>query len=348
MLYKRKEVVIIGWINTGNPAICGETMKNQLMIKKLEEFNIKCHIMDFYQWRKRPWIILQLAWTIMIHRKATIIFSTSAQNVYPMMKFMKRIRWKQHTIHWVIGGSLAEKVTNGTFSRDVINYMNWTLVESPIMMKQLSECGVKHVIQTPNFKPINYIPPLTRNNEKMRFVFLSRIMPEKGCNYIFESANLLNKKGLKNTYDIDFYGKIASEYEEEFKKKIDALENVNYAGFLNLCENKGYDRLASYDLMLFPTYWKGEGFAGILIDAFIAGLPLIATDWAHNRQFMKEGETALFVPVHDIPALTRKMEECILKHFDLKVMARNCQKEASKYNIENVITIDFLKKIDII
>ena len=30
--------------------------------------------------------------------------------------------------------------------------------------------------------------------------------------------------------------------------------------------------------MLFPTYWHGEGFPGIVIDAFVAGLLVVATD----------------------------------------------------------------------
>lgn len=36
-----KEAIIIGWVNHKHPAVCGETMKNQLMINKLEENGIK-------------------------------------------------------------------------------------------------------------------------------------------------------------------------------------------------------------------------------------------------------------------------------------------------------------------
>ena len=41
-----KEAIIIGWVNHKHPAVCGETMKNQLMINKLEENGIKCLVMD--------------------------------------------------------------------------------------------------------------------------------------------------------------------------------------------------------------------------------------------------------------------------------------------------------------
>ena len=117
--------------------------------------------------------------------------------------------------------------------------------------------------------------------------------------------------GLQNKFLIDFYGKIDDSYESSFKERVDLIPNVNYQGFLNLGENEGYDKLSTYDMMLFPTYWKGEGFAGVFIDSFVSGVPMIVSDWAHNRQFLKESETALFVPVHDVTALYEKMYECI-------------------------------------
>ena len=34
------KAIVIGWINKGKPADCGETMKNQLMIHRLEELGV--------------------------------------------------------------------------------------------------------------------------------------------------------------------------------------------------------------------------------------------------------------------------------------------------------------------
>lgn len=345
----KNEVIIIGWVNYRKPAVCGETMKNQLLINRLEQLGLNCYVMDFYKWRKRPQIFLKLFYTLVVKRKATIIFSTSTENVYPMMKLMKFISWRQNTVHWVIGGSLGEKVIRGIYRSDVIGYMKWTLVESNIMLKQLTSMGVKNVIQVPNFKPIDYIPIKGNTiSKKIKFVFLSRIIPEKGCNDIISSVEILNEKGFIDSFSVDFYGKIAEDYEQEFINKVNKIDNVTYCGFMNLNEKHGYDLLASYDIMLFPTFWKGEGFAGIFIDAFIAGLPIIASDWAHNRQFLEEGKTALFIPVHDINALSEKMKECILGKYDLVLMSNICQKEASKYNINNVVTESLLKKVNIL
>ncbi len=349
----KNKAIIIGWINKNKLADCGETMKNQLMIQKLKELGVKCYLVDFKNWRKHPWVFLELLWFMFAHRDATLVFSTSTQNVYPMMKLMKCMRWRQHTVHWVIGGSLGENVMNGIYSAGVIGYMGYTIVESPIMKKQLEACGVRNVITLPNFKPINYYPKIGERissigKRPLKFVFLSRIMAEKGCDYILECAKQLNAMGLEQDYIIDFYGAVAKTYESVFTEKIKTLDNVYYRGFLNLRENEGYDTLATYDVMLFPTYWKGEGFAGVFIDAFVSGVPMIASDWAHNRQFMTENQTALFVPVHNIPALKEKMQECIEGKYDLKRMALCCQKHAETYNVDNVVTMQLLKRVGII
>lgn len=346
-----KDVMIVGWLNKGKPADCGETMKNQLIINKLEEMGVKCQQMDFKGWRRHPWVFIQLAWNMVIHRDSTLILSTSAQNVYLLMKIMKKIKWKQNVVHWVIGGSLGQKVEQGIYKPEVLGYMNHTLVESHLMVEQLEAAGVKGLKEVPNFKPIPYFPPIKKKYPQtklpLHFVFFSRIMPEKGCDHILEAARMLNDEGYEKKYSIDFFGKIADSYEKNFLRKLERFNNICYKGFLNLRENTGYDKLSGYDLMLFPTYWKGEGFAGVFIDAFVSGLPIITTDWAHNRVFLEEGKTALFVPVHDVVALHDKIKECIDGKYDIDFMAKNCQNQAVHYNIDNVITKELLEEIGV-
>ena len=48
----KKEIIFVGWINKGKTADCGETMKNQLCIKKLEEYGIHCRQIDFKNLKK--------------------------------------------------------------------------------------------------------------------------------------------------------------------------------------------------------------------------------------------------------------------------------------------------------
>jgi len=346
-----KQVLFVGWVNQGKPPVDGETTKNQYIIAELKKY-CKVTVLDFYQKRKHPWVYLQALWAVITQPHATIVLSTSASNIYGMLKWFKNLNIQRNVVHWVIGGTLGDRVKNGVFNADIIGYARHTLVESPLMLRQLEDCGVKGVIHVPNFKRIDYIPqPSTSHlggQGTLRFVFLSRIMAEKGCNEIIAAAKLLNEWGMQNRYIVDIYGKVANEYKSTFEEGISQLPNVNYQGFLDMRQNEGYDRLATYDMLLFPTYWRGEGFAGIFIDAFVAGLPMIITDWAHNSQFVKEGETGVFIPVHDAEALAHRMKECIQVKHDISRMKELCQIEAKKYDVRNIITEELLKIIELI
>ena len=342
-----KNILFVGWVNQGRAPVDGETAKNQYIIAELKKY-CKVTVLDFYEKRKHSWIYLQALWAVIIQSHATIVFSTSASNIYGVLKWFKKLNLRRNVVHWVIGGTLGDKVKNGVFDADVIGYAKHTLVESPLMLRQLEECGVKGVMQVPNFKRIDYLPKVSVPQNVLRFVFLSRIMAEKGCNEILAAAKLLNEWGLQKQYIVDFYGKVADDYKTTFEEGLSKLPNVKYQDFLDMRKEEGYDRLATYDMLLFPTYWKGEGFAGIFIDAFVSGLPLIITDWAHNRQFVKEGETGLFIPVQDAKALAQKMKDCIEGQYNISIMKELCQIEAKRYDLRNIITEELLKKIEIL
>lgn len=342
-----KKIIFVGWVNQGKAPVDGETTKNQYIIAELKKY-CKVTVLDFYQKRKHPWVYLQALWAVITQPQATIVLSTSASNIYGMLKWFKRLNLKRNIVHWVIGGTLGDKVKNGIFNANIIGYAKHTLVESPLMLRQLEDCGVAGVIQVPNFKLINYLPKVSVPQDVIRFVFLSRIMAEKGCNEIIAAAKLLNEWGMEDRYVVDFYGKVADDYRMTFENGISQLSNVKYQGFLDMRQTEGYDKLATYDMLLFPTCWRGEGFAGIFIDAFVAGLPMIITDWAHNSQFVKEGETGLFIPVHDAKALAQKMKECIEGQYNISIMKELCQIEAKRYDVRNIITEELLKKIEIL
>ena len=69
--------------------------------------------------------------------------------------------------------------------------------------------------------------------------------------------------------------------------------------------------LAKYDAMLFPTYWHGEGFPGIIIDAFVSGLPVIATDWSLNADIIEDGKTGVILKENTVEALAEAMDAMI-------------------------------------
>ena len=95
---------------------------------------------------------------------------------------------------------------------------------------------------------------------------------------------------------------------------------------------------------MFPTTWKGEGFPGVIIDAYAAGLPVIATDWNLNKEIICEGENGFIIPPNDVQALAKKMI-WVMNNRDLcKEIGMNNQIVSKHYHIDNV----WYKLIDLI
>ena len=349
----RKEILFVGWVNSGKKPVDGETTKNQYIIAELEKYcDVK--VLDFYRWKSHPWIYVQAAWNFLTKPNATIIFSTSASNVYLFLKLINKLDLKRNIIHWVIGGSFAKQVKEGLYDANVFSSINFNLVQCKGMIDELNEAGVMNAKFVSNFKPIKYYPDLAiiqkhrKECEKMRFVFMSRIMPDKGCDYILEAVEILNKQGLQNKYIVDFYGKVDPAYKRIFEHKVSLLPNVNYYGLLDLKSSKGYDTLSSYHAMLFPTFHPSEGIAGVIIDAYIAGLPVIASDWAHNPESVQDGKTGVLIATHDVDALVNIMKKIIDGLLNLDEMSVYAQNAAHGYDAQNAITPEYLKEINLL
>ena len=348
-----KKVIFVGWVNQGKAPVDGETTKNQYIIAELKKY-CKVTVLDFYEKRRHPWVYVQALWALLTKPKATIIFSTSAKNVYAILRLFKRLKVRRDIIYWVIGGAFGKNIKEGIFRADIFNYVKYNLVQCHGMIEELKSAGVSNARFVSNFKPIPYYPDLEKalaartKSETIRFVFLSRIMPSKGCDYIFEAVRRLNAKGLQPRFSVDFYGKIDATYREQFQEELGLLENVTWHGLLDLRTNEGYDALASYHAMLFPTFHPSEGFAGVFIDAFIAALPVLASDWAHNTEAITDGKQGIIYPVHNVEALMDAMEKCISGQVDLQAMARNARAEAPKYEAKNALSDHYLKSIGLV
>ena len=340
------QVLFVGWVNQGKAPVDGETTKNHYIIAELKKY-CKVTVLDFYEKKRHPWIYLQALWAFITQPNATIILSTSAKNVYGMLKLFKALRVRRDIIHWVIGGAFGKHVQEGRFRADIFNLVRYNLVQCKGMIAELEAAGVTNAKFVSNFKPITYYAG-RKASDKLRFVFLSRIMPDKGCDYLLGAIQMLNEKGLQDKFVVDFYGKIDASYQKTFMQKLNDLDNANYNGLLDLRTNEGYDTLATYHAMVFPTYWKGEGFAGVFIDAFIAGLPVLASDWAYNAEILSGEQLGLVYATHDVTALANTMEKCIEGEIDLIGMAKRARTEAVKYQADRVMTEEYLKSIKLL
>ena len=85
-----------------------------------------------------------------------------------------------------------------------------------------------------------------------------------------------------------------------------------------------------------------------MVDAFVAGLPVIASDWHLNKEIIIEGETGFLIKPCEEEDLLKIMEKCILNPSILNSMRDSCQRKAMEYDVDVVVTKDLFKSIGLI
>ena len=166
---------------------------------------------------------------------------------------------------------------------------------------------------------------------------------EKGIEDAVRAVCEINSMHSDIFAELDIYGQI-EDNQEEWLKKLQTLAPgyIKYKGMVPFSQSTKV--LKEYDALLFPTYYEGEGFAGTIIDAFAAGLPVIASDWKYNSEIIKSGMTGVIFKTHSINELKNAIISIDKDIKKWNLMRQNCISEAKRYLPANAMK----KLIDIV
>lgn len=347
----KNKLVFIGPIHLGEIPIAGDSMKNQLFLDRFVQVYNKVYAVDTVGWKRKPWNLLKLAFDILMHPTAKVIISANPGSADKLIRIIRQLHLHNDVFYWVIGGSFHTMIKEGRFKATTYSFLKGIFVQGQSMVDALKELSLNNAVYVPNSKLIShYGVKEEKYDGKTHFVFLSRIEEYKGCTDIIECIDTLNKQGYNGKFDVTFYGNPSSNpaYTTKFSEMIKAHDEARYKGLLNLRDVKNYDELAKYDVMLFPTYWHGEGFPGIVIDAYISSLPIIASDWNLNKDVIEDGVTGWIIPVHDTTALAERMKY-VIDHPDVvKAFSQRCRERAGMYDSRHVLSEERLKKLGVL
>lgn len=252
--------------------------------------------------------------------------------IVPYFVFLNRIfRRKIHYI--VIGGWLPEFLLDKPILTKQLQKLSGMYVQTSVMKQNLVNMGFDNVSILTNFRKL---PMLKEEDleydisQKIKLCTFSRVIKEKGIEDAIQAVRDLNEKYGKTLFVLDIYGTVDSNqtaWFEEIKK--DFPEYVKYQGGVPFSQSVNV--LKDYFALLFPTYYDGEGFAGTLVDAMAAGLPVVASDWRYNSEFVKEKKTGLLFHTHNVKELEDRIEWLYKNPVDYFNMRKSSLSESQNY-----------------
>ena len=213
----------------------------------------------------------------------------------PFIVWITRI-WKCSFSIRIFGG-LGYK-SNGLISKK-INY--WVVKNADVyfaqtksLVEKASNDGIKNVVWYPTTRPASGIKI---NRSKCRnFVYLGRVRTDKGIFEIIKAS-----KKLSDNVSIDIYG----PFQGNINKNIFAdLKRITYKGIVPV--KNVYNILSRYDALILPTYYFGEGYPGVVLEAFNIGMPVICSNWKDIGDIVDESSGIIIEP-RDSKALFEAM-----------------------------------------
>ncbi|MCD7736813.1 MAG: glycosyltransferase family 4 protein [Lachnospiraceae bacterium] len=163
------------------------------------------------------------------------------------------------------------------------------------------------------------------HNDKIHFLYLGRIMKEKGIDELFYAARKLNreKKARQAPFPVpasdpraateippdnfDFMIDLAGFYEDEYKEQVERLEQEGIAKFHGFQEDPR-PCYSMADCVVLPSYH--EGMSNVLLEAAATGRPIITSDIPGCREAVcgKPEKNGLLVSVRDGETLYEAMK----------------------------------------
>lgn len=143
----------------------------------------------------------------------------------------------------------------------------------------------------------------TRRPEDFTFLFVGRLVPQKGVVHLLEASRILEKAGRK--FRLLLVGEGPEGEELTRTAKALGLRNLDFLGFVE--EERLMALYASSHAFVLPSLW--EGFPLTLLEAWAARLPVVATEVGGVVDVARDNENALLVPPGSGEDLAQRMKE---------------------------------------
>jgi glycosyltransferase involved in cell wall biosynthesis len=154
-----------------------------------------------------------------------------------------------------------------------------------------------------------FVPRETRGPEggRVRVLYASRMLREKGVAELIEAARLVKSGGVEAEFVLagSCYPGNPSSLDERTIRRWASEGVISYLGHVEDMPAL----LASSDLVVLPSY--REGTPRILLEAAAMELPVVATDIPGCRGVVEHEVNGLLIPIRDAPALAEAIARLV-------------------------------------
>ncbi|QTE71025.1 glycosyltransferase family 4 protein [Clostridiales bacterium FE2011] len=175
------------------------------------------------------------------------------------------------------------------------------------------------------------------NNDIIRFLFIGRVMKEKGIEELFQATRRLIEEGEKCFLDV------VGPFEENYKEKIDKYEIEGWLKYHGYKEDVR-PFIKDCDCFVLPSYH--EGMANTNLECASSGRPIITSNIPGCREAVTE-QSGIICEPKDINSLYQAMKKIIGMSINQRKQMGICGRQymEEKFDKKNVIKMTLEKLI---
>ena len=274
--------------------------------------------------------------------KTVLLFTGDGNGIKYMFPFITAIHraFRRKLFFSVVGGGMLNDLDSKIRLIERLKKTEAVYVETKRMKSALEERGLTNVYYAPVFskRPGIEIEDVQDNyQEPLRLCTYARVIKEKGISDAIDAVIKVNKTLGRTACILDIYGSPVGKYADEFNAKLQSAGELVKCNPL-LDDSNAIKELSNHYLLLFPTYYEGEGFPIALVESLKAGLPVIATDWHFNSEIIDDGRTGRIYSRGGDVGLSDIIIELINNKELVSKMRIECIKESKKYNPDSILS----------
>ena len=327
----------------------GDVVKNRFLLNEIREYFGKVLVFNTQDYKKHLFRIFALLVCLVLPVKCDVIISIHPLSAYKLLRFCQYFTCRKRIYYFVIGGDLPGMIEANNFDVQCFRKLERIFCESDIMCSNLQKLGIDTSVRCQNFKDFNLSSvAFDRKDEHspIRFLYLGRIAEEKGISFILRVLQSVNSELGKQgrTLEFDLYGSVSDDFKSVFESELKKYAFAQHKGVLDMSLAENYQILRSYHAMLFPTCHANEGFPGVIIDAAIAGLPVIANHWRYAVELITVPGTGIVLRRGDSAQWLETIMDIIHSPEKLHKMQVNSVAVAPSYHVKNILSGEFFIK----
>lgn len=331
-----KKVCVIGHFGFAEDLLNGQTIKTKMVTKELDKHFGADQVVkiDTHRGAKSlPSVVFQMVKEFKECDNIIIFPAHNGVKIFvPLCNFINLFFHRR--LHYVvIGGWLPSFLKHKSNLRKDLTKFNGIYVETNTMKNALHNLGLDNVTILRNFKDIK---PLQKEALSMNVVeplnicTFSRVIEEKGIEDIINAVKEVNEKYKKTIYTLDIYGPVDRQQTDWFEKLQKSFPDyVKYKGMVQF--DKSVEVLKEYFFLAFPTRFYTEGIPGTILDAYAAGVPVVASKWESFNDVVDDESTGIGYEFADYQDLKHKLEHIYEKPEEIIALKKKCLKKAEEY-----------------